>query len=226
MILVVTGLLAEAKVVAGPGVRTVSGGGRSARLLQRLEAALAPGDVTHVLSFGLAGALIPGLPVGALGVAAVVRDGARRLFPDPAWTARLAARTGARPLDLAGVDAAADSADAKAALRLRTGCALVDMESHLAAAAAAARGLPFAVLRAVSDGWEDALPPAATAGLREDGGTDVAAVLRGLLRDPRQLPALVRLGRDTSAAMRRLRASRALLGATLGATPEARSTDG
>lgn len=217
MILVVTGLLKEAAVVAGAGVRTVSGGGRSALLRERLEAALAPGDVTHVLSFGLAGALQPGLSLGDLFAAATVRDAERRFFPDPAWTARLVALTGARPADLAGVDAAADSPQAKASLRLRTGAALVDMESHLAAAAARARELPFAVLRAVSDLPDDALPPAALAGMREDGAIDAAAVALRLLRDPRQLPALLRMASGSSAAFASLRRAAAAAGAGLGA---------
>ncbi len=216
MILVVTGLFKEAAIVAGPGVRTVSGGGRSALLRERIEAALAPADVTHVLSFGVAGALQPGLRLGELAVAATVRDGARRLFPDPAWTARLAALTGARPADVAGVDAAADTPQAKASLRLRTGAALVDMESHLAAAAAQVRGLRFAVLRAVSDLPDDALAPAAIAGMRADGGIDSAAVARRLLRDPRQLRALLRMAAGSATAFAALKRARRAAGVELG----------
>ena len=218
MILVVTGLLGEARIAAGAGVRTVSGGGRTPLLVERIEAALADGSVRAVLSFGVAGALLAGLPVGEVLVAAVVRDGRARLYADPAWTARLAALTGARPADLAGVDEAAATHDAKAALRLRTGAVAVDMESHAAARAAAARGLPFAALRVVSDLASDSLPPAAVAGMRADGGTDVPAVLRGLARDPRQLPALVRTARDAAAALRALRHARKAAGAGFGFT--------
>ena len=42
--------------------------------------------------------------------------------------------------------------ESNAELRLRTGADLVDTESHVAAEFAAAHNLPFAVLRAVSDG--------------------------------------------------------------------------
>ena len=216
MILVVTGLLTEAKIAAGEGVRTVSGGGRSALLAPRIAAALVDGRMRGLLSFGVAGALLPSLRVGDPLVAAVVRDGRERLHPDPAWTARLAARTGARPADVAGSDTAAATHDVKAALRLRTGAAAVDMESHLAARAAVAHGLPFAVLRVVSDLSSDSLPSAAVAGMREDGGTDVGAVLRGLARDPRQLPALVRVARDAAAAFRALAAVRAAAGEGFG----------
>lgn len=216
VILVVTGLLTEARVAAGEGVRTVSGGGRTPLLVERMEAALADGEVRAVLSFGVAGALLPGLRVGDALVAAVVRDGRARLYADPAWTARLAALTGARPADIAGVDATAATPDAKAALRLRTGAVAVDMESHIAARAAAARGLPFAALRVISDLASDSLPPAAVAGMRPDGGTDAAAVLRGLARDPRQLPALIRTARDAAAAFRTLRHARRAAGAAFG----------
>jgi hypothetical protein len=100
--------------------------------------------------------------------------------------------------------------DGKAALGARA--AAVDMESQVAAAAAERHGLRLAVLRVVSDAAGHSLPPAAIAGFREDGGIDVAAVIAALARDPRQLPALLETGRNSSLAFGRLRAVRARLG--------------
>lgn len=207
-VLVVVGLKREAAVAAGEGVVTVCGGGRSDLLPARIAAAMAEHAPRAVLSFGVAGALLPGLPVGAVLAAATVRDGSARRFGDPAWTARLVARTGARLADFAGVDAAVADPGAKARLRETSGAAVVDMESHLAARAAAAAGVPFAALRAVSDRAEHGLPPAAVAGMGADGGVDVGAVLRALAADPRQLPALLRTGRDAGAAFRALAKAR------------------
>lgn len=215
-VLVVVGLKREAAIAAGEGVVAVCGGGRSDLLRARIAAAMAEHGPGAVLSFGVAGALQPGLEAGAVLAAAVVRDGAARRFGDPAWTARLVARTGARLADFAGVDAVAADPAGKARLREATGAAVVDMESHLAARAAAEAGLPFAALRVVSDRAEHGLPPAAVAGLGADGGVDAGAVLRALVRDPRQLPALLRTGRDAAAAFRALARARRATGVRFG----------
>jgi nucleoside phosphorylase len=57
----------------------------------------------------------------------------------------------------------------KRALRAETGALAVDMESHVAARVAARRGLPFAVVRVISDSADEALPPAAQIGMKPDG---------------------------------------------------------
>ena len=118
-------------------------------------------------------------------------EGSRRRFR--VFTGAIAAS------DVMVVDAAA-----KAALHAATGALAVDMESHVAAAFAAAHGLPFAALRVISDGADRALPKAAQAGMKADGGMDVLAVLRALARDPGQLPALIRTGLEAEVAFRQL----------------------
>jgi hypothetical protein len=55
------------------------------------------------------------------------------------------------------------------------------------------------------------LPHAATVGMRADGRVDIAAVLRSLARDPRQVPDLVRTALDARAAFAGLFRSRQLL---------------
>ncbi len=105
---------------------------------------------------------------------------------------------------IAGSDVMVVDAAAKAALHAATGALAVDMESHVAAAFAAEHGIPFAALRVISDGADRALPKAAQAGMKADGGMDVLAVVKALARDPRQLPALIRTGREAEVAFRRL----------------------
>jgi Nucleoside phosphorylase len=80
----------------------------------------------------------------------------------------------------------------KQALHLQTHAHAVDMESHIVARVSARRGLPFAVLRVISDAATDRLPPAALCGMRSDGSMAIGAVLGSLARNPIQLPALVR----------------------------------
>ena len=86
-------------------------------------------------------------------------------------------------------------------------------ESAIVARAAERHGLPFAILRVIADPAHRPLPSAALVAMRADGGIDVAAVLGALLRNPAQLPALIRLGLDSREAFSALVRARALLGA-------------
>jgi hopanoid-associated phosphorylase len=210
MILAAVGMRREAALVARPGVRAVAGGGRADRLRQRLEAAL--GGVDAILSIGLGGALDPALTVGDAVIGSAVLSAGARWDCDAAWGARLAARlANARMATVFGSAAMVLLATDKARLRDQTGAVLVDMESQIAAEVAAAHGLPLAVLRIVSDGADRDLPRAVTAGMTADGGMNLAGVLAALARDPRQLPALIRTGRDADTAFKALgRAAQAL----------------
>ena len=115
--------------------------------------------------------------------------------------------------DIAGVDAPVTDAADKTALFAATGAAAVDMESAIVARAAQRHRLPFAILRVIADPSHRPLPNAALVAMRADGELDLAAVLGALIRDPRQLPALMRLAVDSSGAFSALVRARALLGA-------------
>jgi hopanoid-associated phosphorylase len=195
-LLIATGLRREARVMAGDGIAVIAGGGDAERLEQALEAAI--GSVSGVLSSGFAGALDPELGVGEIVIGGVSGS--------ESFAKRLAkllphARIGL----VAGRDQVAGSATEKRALWAETGALAVDMESHIAARVAARHGLPFAALRVISDEADATLPPAALAGMRPDGGIAIGAVLGSLLRKPRQLPALLRTGRDAGVAFQALR---------------------
>jgi hypothetical protein len=90
------------------------------------------------------------------------------------------------------------------------------MESHIAAEVAAEHGIPFAACRVIIDAAHRALPPAATLGLRPDGSPDVAAVLRSIWQNPRQLPDLIRTAIDLHIARQALHSGRKQLGIGLG----------
>jgi hypothetical protein len=85
-------------------------------------------------------------------------------------------------------------------LHRSSGALAVDMESHIAGATAAAHGVPFAVCRAIVDPAWRTLPSAATAGLRDDGSTALAPILRELMRQPSQIGALIQVAADARAA--------------------------
>jgi adenosylhomocysteine nucleosidase len=192
MIIAVTGMAREARLVAHPGVLPVVGGGDAAMLEKRIDAAVANGG-RRILSIGIGGALCPDLRVGDVVIASeiVTPDG---VCPTSvSWTRELAARMPrAVVASMAGVDLMAADREGKAGLRVSTNATTVDMESHVAARAALAHGLPFAALRVVSDGAHRSLPHAAQVALQRSGGVDMPAVLRSVLRAPLQILPLIR----------------------------------
>ncbi len=216
------GLAAEARIVGGAGVTVIAGGGDTARLTRDLDAfclsrvgeAKRDNAPNGIISFGVAGGLAPSLMPGDICVAEaiVAPDGTTMIATDAAWAGRLTTSLGARTGRFATADAPVAGVSAKAALHARTGALLVDMESHVAAAAAARHGLLFAALRVVTDPARRALPHAAGVGMRADGHVDLPAILASLARDPRQLPGLIRTGLDARLAFAALLRCRQLLG--------------
>ncbi|CAN5467011.1 hypothetical protein BH10PSE14_BH10PSE14_27110 [soil metagenome] len=99
-----------------------------------------------------------------------------------------------------GADAIIASVADKRALFTSTGAIAVDMESHIAARVAARHGLPFAIVRTISDSADQALPPAALVGMKPDGSMALGAVLASLAWRPAQLPALIATGRSAGLA--------------------------
>lgn len=206
-LIVACGLIREARVIARPGrdVLTVAGGGDSARLERELDrlAALFP---SVILSSGVAGALDAALKPGDLVIDGQpdVLDHLREALPHAVVGTVI------------GSDKIVASPAHKRSLHRFAGAVAVDMESHVAARVAARRGLPFGVVRAISDSVGEELPPAALAGMRADGGVALGAVLASLARHPRQLAALLRTARHAGHAFRTLaRAHKALARAGL-----------
>jgi nucleoside phosphorylase len=93
------------------------------------------------------------------------------------------------------------SGDATSAPQLPEGATAVDMETAAIAAVCEANGVPWDVVRAVSD-VAGTLTPEVAALLRPDGRANVVAAARVVLRDPRVLGSIVRLGLDTARATR------------------------
>ncbi len=172
----------------------VFSGARPGRAEAQARACLAAG-CRALLSFGTAGGLAPGLAPGALlAPAAVLAGDGTRWEPAP-WLVPQGTAG-----DLLGADRLVADPAAKAALHAGTGAVAVDMESHRVARVAAEAGLPFGLLRAVLDPVERALPPAAAAALGPEGQTRPGALALALMRGPRQIGALLALGRDFRAA--------------------------
>jgi adenosylhomocysteine nucleosidase len=219
-LVVVSGLLAEARIASGAGVRALVGGGNAARLAAEIDRGIGDGG-GGLLSFGMAGGLEPGLVSGAIIVGGVVISGSERFTTHAGWARHLRAmlpNSVERPVT--GIDAPVAGVCAKARLRVASGAAAADMESHIAARASARAGLPLAVLRVIADPAERALPEAALAGLGDDGRPELWAVLRSLARDPLQVRGLVRVAADARRAMNTLTRCKRLLGPNFGLPPQ------
>lgn len=199
---VAVGLKSEAALLPA-GTRVVISGGDPVRLAALLEAL--PGDVTGVLSFGIAGGLAPNAAAGDVIVATALRSLTESFPADPAWRAALIRRTSAASAILAASETLLTSAEAKRTLHNATRAAAADMESGAAARFARARGIPFAALRAVADGPAEVLPRAAAVGIRPDGSPAPLRVLVSLARRPWELPSLIRLARASAVAHEALR---------------------
>ena len=167
-------------------------GGGDAAGAARAALALAKAGVSGLLSFGLAGGLAPDLSPGALFVPEFVLapDGVRWLT-DPDLSARFGRRSGT----MFASDAVIASRSAKRQAFEATGAAAVDLESGAVARACVAFRLPA----------DQDLPPAALLALSGRGQIRLFSVLRSLARNPGQLPSLLQLGRNATAARRTLK---------------------
>ena len=187
-IIVVTGTLREAAVLAGAHVEVIAGGSDPEGLAHKL--ALAARNCAGIISFGMAGGIDPTLKLGDVIIGKRL-TGNFHAKCDERWTAALhtllpKARVGAVHCDgklMSDVRDKQEMAWASAAL-----CA--DMESHIAAEAAAHANVPFAILRCISDVAQLELPPAVGVAMGPDGAVAVGAVMRSLVEEPGQIPAL------------------------------------
>lgn len=213
---VVTGFRAEAAVLKRDDAIVTMSGGDPAKSLTLAEALLREG-IAGLMSFGLAGGLAPRVAPGTLVLATGIVDRDKVRDTDAAWLARLAASLpeAVPGRILAGERIIANASD-KRRLHLETGALAVDMESGPVALAASRANIPFMAIRAIADPAERSLPPAALVGLTASGGYAIGAILRSLLLEPRQLPALIRLARDSRRGLDALLRGGAHLGPGLG----------
>jgi hopanoid-associated phosphorylase len=214
-VLIVTGLVQEARIAAGPGMAVICSSS-DPQQLRALLTVFDPTTIRGVISFGVAGGLDPTLKSGDVVVATEVMAGDARWLAGLTLNEDLIASValGGRRIvrgRLAGAEEVVVARHVKAALHSETGAAAVDMESHIAADYAAKAGLPFAALRVVSDPAHRALPSSAMAAIKPNGDIDLRKIMRSVVRNPMTLRDLVSTGIDFSRALRSLRGCRGFL---------------
>ena len=188
-VLVVTGTRREGAVLGGrTGIKIIAGGGDATFLAREL--ARERKGAAGIISFGMGGALDPALRIGDWVIGVGLVNGEKSC--DLRWLTGLAASLPAARIGTIYADGRliADPAD-KASLHRHTGALAADMESHIAVRAAAEAGVPFAILRCISDKASAALPPAIAVAMTPGGGLAIGAVLRSIVSQPSQLPDIV-----------------------------------
>ena len=204
-VLCTTGLEAEAKIARRAGLAAVVGAGDHRRTIKVVEEAASAAEC--LVSFGIAGALKPGLRAGDIVISTEVVDEDRNWLSSDNLRPRigdLVAEIGAVEGPVLGAQLPLATKRDKRQAWKDTGAIAVDMESVVVARAAAALGIPFVVLRAIADPAARELPPAALVPLGGDGRPAIAQVLASVLARPRQLPSLLTVAREARQALQAL----------------------
>jgi adenosylhomocysteine nucleosidase len=164
--------------LSGNQVLLAANGAGARRAAAAVDRALQTFPADAVVSTGFCGALRPEFAIADLVVADSVTSGDRRFR---AWPVSGAAvwRTGA----VCSVDHVVGTAEEKARLA-QTGASVVEMEAAGVAERAAAYGIPFSCVKAVTDLGGETLANDFNKALRDDGHFDTIVLLRGTLRQP------------------------------------------
>jgi hopanoid-associated phosphorylase len=205
MLGVLTGLEQEAVIarnIVGANVACAGARPQQARWLSR---DLIKKGVKRLISFGIAGGLEPGLPIGAV----VIGDRTSSLdgtWPcDPEWVRGLMRQLPeAHCGGVWGSEILVASARDKRTLYEKSRCMIVDMESQCAAQVAAEAQIPFVVVRAVCDASDMDVPQIVMAAIAEDGSINYIKAFTHILRHPTQIPDLFHVGQGTNRALKML----------------------
>ena len=150
-----------------------------------------------LVSFGVAGALIPGLKPGDLILPHAIH--AESLIPvDAAWCERLRLQL---PADLTVIDGIIANSEttvtteqAKRELAKATGASAVDMESAAIATIAAQNGIPFIAVRTIVDPLYFSPPSILLSAIHPDGSVKPWQLAALLLKGSVNIATLLRMG--------------------------------
>ncbi len=181
----------------------VAGVGRQAAT-QAIQRLLEQG-VTHLMSWGVAGGLQPGLTSASILLPTTIKADKQQFFVDADWhNALLQQLTGLFKVhqgSIANSDKVLSDISDKQGLYAASQALAVDMESAAIARAADQQGLPFVVLRVVADPAELGLPSALLQSLNRNGQVNIARLLLNLLLRPWQCLIFMRIARSSYQAL-------------------------
>lgn len=160
-----------------------------------------------VILAGLAAGLRESAPPGAAYLAATIVTPTGRRYRSTfaaelcATAQRGGGSTPVRSAVLAGTDRIITTRQEKRILAEKTSAELADLESAVFAEAATVFGWRWAIVRGVSDGCNDHLPRDIDRWIDKDGRARTLRVMLSLLLRPWSIPAVLRLRRQSQAAM-------------------------
>lgn len=213
MLGILCGLESEAKLARRiPGALVACAAARPGKA-RALTRELVGQGATRLMSFGVAGGLQLGFPVGALLVGTHVISEKGAWDCDNSWAAALAQKLPqAHRGGVWGSETLVPTAADKAALYKNNGAMIVDMESQCAAEIAAESKLPFAVIRAVCDGAEMNVPPVVMKVIAEDGSIHIPRAIMHLSLHPGEIPDLFHVMRGINRALAALKTALPAIG--------------
>lgn len=203
---VLCGLHAEARIADKlPHVLVGCSGARKERA-RELVGFLINKGVSRLISFGVAAGLSQDVEAGDLLLGATVVSEHGAWEADEVWNERFVECLPCyQCAPVWGSDVLLTTSKEKFGISVRSGCLIADMESHIIAEMATKRGIPFNIIRSVSDPLGMGLPPAACVPLHEDGKADFSQILKSIYKQPKQIPELITLGRNTASALTALK---------------------
>lgn len=211
----ITGIQKEAAILkknSGTQKSDIKCAGANSKRAYNLASNLAQGGSEMLISFGVAGALDPSLNPGDLIIPDQIiglNNGAKNTSKDH-LIFHLGSCLDYRNGSLLGSEKLVTTAAEKLSLYKTTGAVAVDMESLSVATAACDHGLPFLVIRAISDTADQDLPSVTFKAIDEQGYSQLGAIIFELSKKPNELPGLIRLARNSTKALDTLRSVAAL----------------
>lgn len=213
-IIAVTGTRQEAGLLKHHAVQAIAGGGDADRLRQILTEQVQ--GAAGLISYGTCGAMDRSLALGMM----VIGQGVTGVLDAPCDALWVEALRGLLPQARVGMIHAdgqlLSQTQDKAARAGASAAIAVDMESHIVAEVAVKLGLPFAILRCVSDEAGAPLPPAVQVMMGADGALALGAVARSLWAQPGQMGAFARTLAGFAKAFRLLKVATDQAGPLLG----------
>lgn len=201
---IICGLQLEAKCFANVGygdkIRVAISAAKPDRAEEEARR-LCKAGAKGLLSFGLCGGLDPNLRAGNLVAPNEIKSSGDAWGISPFLVGRSVVRAEAG----LGSDRVIGDVEEKRSLFQSTGCAFVDMESHRIGKICREFNIPFFVLRAVCDPARQAIPKSAANAIDDEGATKPFAVAGGLFKHPGEFADLMRLKKQTDAAVQTLK---------------------
>ncbi len=203
MLGILCGLESEAVIARRIGNAEIACAAARPQKARWLARELVKKGAKRLMSFGIAGGLEPGLPIGSMIIGTHVASIDATQACDAAWIDSLTQKLPeAHCGGVWGSEFLIPTAKDKRALYEKTRCLIVDMESQCVAQIASEAHIPFSVVRVGCDTSEMNVPPVVMAAISEDGSINVPKALWSILRYPRQIPALFHVGKGTGKALK------------------------